>query len=270
MTDQSEIDARNQAFWNEACGSTFARDIGASATDQSAIEKFDREFFRFYPYLESYINFPELSGKDVLEVGLGYGSVSQRLANISRFTGLDIARGPVDWVNHRLATYSLQGSALQGSILEAPFANESYDAVVTIGCLHHTGDFKKALSEVHRVLRPGGRVVLMVYNATNYFRWIRYPAQTLRYLVGTDDLIRLDEAGRARTDVNLSGEVAPETVLQTESALHRTMRPMFRDISISRENTSGHRLGKFVLPRDFSRPILGRWLGLDLYATAIK
>jgi SAM-dependent methyltransferase len=121
-TPQRTIDTRNAAFWDEACGSEFANIIGATGRDRGSIATFDRAFFANYPYLDRYVRFDELRGRDVLEVGLGYGSVSHRLAERgANFTGLDIARGPVDWIEHRLRLFGLPGRALQGSILAAPF-----------------------------------------------------------------------------------------------------------------------------------------------------
>ena len=40
----------------------------------------------------------------------------------------------------------------------------------SIGCLHHTGDLPRAVSEVHRVLRPDGRAVVMLYNRHSFRR----------------------------------------------------------------------------------------------------
>ena len=61
-----------------------------------------------------------LRDRDVLEVGLGYGTVGQKIAESgARYTGLDIAQGPVDGLNHRLAQSGLPGRAIQGIDLES-------------------------------------------------------------------------------------------------------------------------------------------------------
>ena len=39
-----------------------------------------------------------------------------------------------------------------------------FDGVVSIGCLHHTGDIQGGLDEIHRVLKPNGRALIMLYN----------------------------------------------------------------------------------------------------------
>lgn len=143
---QAEITSKNSDFWNELCGTTLARYLGITDSSKESLAKFDNWYFDFYPYLFDHIPFDSLKGKDVLEVGLGYGTVSQRLAESgANYIGLDVAAGPVDMVNHRLDQKGLSGEARQGSILEPPFATDSFDAIVAIGCLHHTGNLKLAI-----------------------------------------------------------------------------------------------------------------------------
>ena len=174
--DQSAVDAANSAFWNELCGSAAARSLGITGNDPVSLKKFDDWFFQFYPYLDGFIDFPSLYDRDVLEVGLGYGTVGQRVAEFgARYTGLDIAQGPVDGFNHRLAQCGLPGRAVQGSILNPPFDSASFDTVIAIGCYHHTGDLPLAIANTAKLLRPDGHAIIMIYNAANYVRMIIDP-----------------------------------------------------------------------------------------------
>jgi SAM-dependent methyltransferase len=275
MTAQQAIDAANAAFWDEMCGTTAARRLGVTGPDPASIARFDAWFFATYPYLDRHVGFAELAGRDVLEVGLGYGSVSQRLAaGGARFTGLDIARGPVDWVNHRLAQAGLPGRAVQGSILDPPFPAQSFDAIVAIGCYHHTGDIAGAIAQTASLLRPGGRATVMVYNALSYKRWLTAPRATLRYWRGHGAAdaapLPLIEAGsRFSYDHDTRGRSAPETVLVSALHLERLLRRHFATVSVERENAAAGRLQR-LLPRSLLVPTLGRFMGLDLYARAVK
>ena len=178
--NQAEIDEKNRRFWDELCGSQLARQLGVTDQSKESLERFDRWYMDFYPYLYRHIPFGDVKGKKVLEVGLGYGTVSQMLAEAEAiYSGLDIAAGPVGMVNHRLKQKGLAGQAIQGSVLEAPFSGETFDHAVAIGCLHHTGNLQRALDEVWRVLKPGGRAMVMVYYAYSYRRWIYVPGPTL-------------------------------------------------------------------------------------------
>src|ERR1700721_3942764 len=98
--DQSAIDRNNAAFWDELCGSTLARSLGITDSSPASLKRFDDWYFAYYPYLFTYIPFRQLNGKDVLEVGLGYGTVSQRIAEFgARYKGLNIAAGAARRVN---------------------------------------------------------------------------------------------------------------------------------------------------------------------------
>ena len=71
-------------------------------------------------------------------------------------------------MEHRIGLLGVgRGSATQGSALDIPHPDGSFDVVVSIGCLHHTGNLAGAIDEVHRVLRPGGEAMVMVYNASH-------------------------------------------------------------------------------------------------------
>ncbi|HET6893320.1 MAG TPA: class I SAM-dependent methyltransferase, partial [Pyrinomonadaceae bacterium] len=166
---QAEIDAKNITFWNELCGTELAKSLGVTDSTRNSLKKFDEFYFRLYPYLNHHIPFHKVQREKILEVGLGYGSVSQKLAEFGAiYTGLDIAPGPVEMVNHRLRQMGLRGKAREGSILDAPFPDGMFNGVVSIGCLHITGNIQRALDEIHRVLQPGGWATVMIYNSYSY------------------------------------------------------------------------------------------------------
>ena len=79
----------------------------------------------------------------------------------------------------RLNEASLSGTAIQGDALNAPFDDNSFDAVVAIGSLHHTGDFDTAIAEMCRVVKPGGVVCGMVYSLFSARNFILQPVRTI-------------------------------------------------------------------------------------------
>ena len=118
----TSISSANENFWNELCGTQLANAIGVTDSSPASLKKFDDWYFDFYPYLFDHIPFDKLKNMDVLEVGLGYGTVSQRLAECgAKYQGLDIAASPVSMANHRLKQNGIAGAAIQGSILEPSF-----------------------------------------------------------------------------------------------------------------------------------------------------
>lgn len=272
MPVQSETDSKNAEFWNEPCGTTTAQAWGADGTDAESIREFDRKFFAYYPYIDKHIDFSGLSNRRVLEIGLGYGSVSERLAGVSNYTGIDIADGPVDWVNYRLSQRGLSGTAVKGTALDLPFGDAAFDVVVAIGSLHHTGNLPKAIKEVRRVLRPGGRAVIMIYNASSYRQWLFFPKQTLEYVrrvrSGIIDPLAIDAEGRAVFDLNSSGDTAPETVAATKFSFERMLKKEFGSVTVRRENATHIGGLTAYVPRGVLLAMIGPTLGLDLYATA--
>jgi ubiquinone/menaquinone biosynthesis C-methylase UbiE len=63
-------------------------------------------------------------------------------------------------------------AALQSDAENLPFADGAFDIVYSNGVLHHTTDTGKAMDEVYRVLRPGGRAVIMLYCKSSWHYWI--------------------------------------------------------------------------------------------------
>lgn len=154
-----EISRKNEDFWDEPCGSQLAQFLGVKDASEASLLKFDQWYLDFYPYLEKHIPFAKMNGMNVLEIGLGYGTVAQRLVEHGAvYSGLDIALGPVKMVRHRIKQIELEGNVVQGSILQPPFPDQSFDAIVAIGCLHHAGDLQYAIDECYKLLKPGGGV----------------------------------------------------------------------------------------------------------------
>lgn len=267
---QSDIDDANRAFWDELCGSQLARSLGVTDDSVESLQRFDEWYFRFYPYLSKYIPFDELQGKRVLEVGLGYGTVAQRIAQSgSEYHGLDIAKGPVEMVRHRLRQNHASGELVQGSILEAPWPSSHFDVIIAIGCLHHTGNLAKAILEVQRLLKGGGVAIFMVYNATSYRQWLKAPIQTWQHCFGKSPMaLGSSESMRSSYDRSLCGQSAPQTEFVTAAELE-SLCASFSKCTIARENIGKDSMFRLV-PRPIALRLFGPTLGLDLYVTATK
>ena len=267
------IDSSNSEFWNELCGTTLARALGVKDSSATSLKRFDDWYFDFYPYLLPFVSAAGLAGKRALEVGLGYGSLSQKMAEAgATYTGLDIAAGPVAMVNHRLGQQGLPGQAVQGSVLECPFPDHSFDVAVAIGSLHHTGDLALALDELRRVLVPGGALVFMVYNALSYRRWLRWPVSTLRHARWArgvlDSKPSSSASERAAYDADAEGSAAPETTFWSRNEL-RGMMTNWSIEALRLENIGDEGPLRF-LPRSVKLKTMGAWAGLDVYIRATR
>jgi SAM-dependent methyltransferase len=149
----------------------------------------------------------------VLEIGLGQGAESEQLIRRgARWSGLDLTHESVERVRARLELRALPYDNLrQGSALEIPWPDGWFDMVFSHGVLHHIPDIQTAQAEIHRVLRPGGTLIAMLYarHSLNYQLSIRvvrrailalvYPLRRARLLRNAPPILRqhLDNAERA-------------------------------------------------------------------------
>jgi SAM-dependent methyltransferase len=273
-TVQARLDEANARFWNELCGSPLARAVGITDHSAASLRKFDEAYFGMYPYLLPIIRPREMAGKSVLEIGLGYGSLSQELAQAgAAYTGMDIAAGPVWMVNHRLRMAGLPGRAIVGNALAMPFDDGSLDYLISIGCFHHTGNVQRCIDETYRVLRPGGSAVVMLYNKYSFRHWRRRPLATLRELgreLRDDRRERnLSDSQRGEYDAHLDGTAAPEVSLHSVRELHERFG-RFRRVHVRKRNCDDLIMGISCISRHRMLSTIGRCLGLDLYVRAVK
>lgn len=100
----------------------------------------------------------------VLEVGCGTGKFSEQIAKLGgKLTVLDIGPNLVDKVARMLSCTGVVGDACN-----LPFADQSFDAVISSECIEHTLHPQQAIREMCRVCRPGGRVCLTSPNKLWY------------------------------------------------------------------------------------------------------
>ncbi|MGF1511654.1 MAG: class I SAM-dependent methyltransferase [Myxococcota bacterium] len=108
------------------------------------------------------------SGQHVLDAGCGYGFHLLRLADHGlRVTGIDFSETALENARKNLERFQLQDRVelRQGNLLELPFEDASFDHVNCWGVLMHIPELEKALSELSRVLKPGGRIAIGENNA---------------------------------------------------------------------------------------------------------
>lgn len=166
-----------QLFWQRhACGDAQVGGLRDLYRDdyEKFFDDYDQFRYRNERHLPACLEALGAAGKQVLEIGLGQGSDSERLIRLgARWSGVDLTPESVDRVSTRLALKDLPYETVrQGSVLDLPFATGSFDMVFSHGVLHHVPDIKRAQDEIHRVLRPDGELVIMLYA-----RW------SLNYLV---------------------------------------------------------------------------------------
>jgi ubiquinone/menaquinone biosynthesis C-methylase UbiE len=149
------------------------------------------------------------AGSRVLDAGCGTGEHTVRLAELGyRCVGVDVSPR-VLWQAAELARARGLGSRIRfqsEALEELPFPDGAFDAVHCRGVLMHVPRWERALAELCRVLRPGGKIALLENNHRCLDLWLVRLARLVRK--GESRLVRT--AGGLEFWVNRPGE-APLT-----------------------------------------------------------
>jgi ubiquinone/menaquinone biosynthesis C-methylase UbiE len=102
----------------------------------------------------------------ILDVGCGGGQIAVDIARSRPFaaiTGVDLSEDQIRRAQARVTQAKVTGrvSFMQGSALDLPFPDESFDVVLSIASIKHWSDQARGLSECIRVLVPGGKLVVV-------------------------------------------------------------------------------------------------------------
>lgn len=177
MTTQEQV----RDWWNR---NPMSYDVDNPIPYESGTQEFFREIDRriFHPrYMRLtadasgkpfslFVDFGALRGRDVIDVGSGSGIATQLLAEAGgNVTAIDLTDWAVETTRRRLAAFGLEGDVRQADAEQLPFDDASFDLVFSWGVIHHSSDMNRALAELIRVCRPGGQIVLMVYNRRSLF-----------------------------------------------------------------------------------------------------
>lgn len=161
-------EAEIQSFWNRnPCGDMQVGGLSAAHRGdyEAFFDRYDRFRYSFEAHILRCLDGVDWRGKRVLEIGLGQGADSEQLIRRGAiWSGLDLTPESVQRVTTRLALRQLPYENLKcGSALEIPYETGTFDYVFSHGVLHHVPEVQQAQREIHRVLKPDGQLVAMLY-----------------------------------------------------------------------------------------------------------
>jgi ubiquinone/menaquinone biosynthesis C-methylase UbiE len=164
-------------YWDAApCGTA---DV-ANAEEAAKFREIERIRYGREPFIARFARFDEARGKKILEVGVGAGTDHLRFARAgAQCSGIDLSEVSLDTTRRRLLAEGLASELRVSDAEQLPFPDGSFDLVYSWGVIHHTPDTRRAAREILRVLRPGGRFCVMVYNRHSLVAgqvWLRYAA----------------------------------------------------------------------------------------------
>lgn len=196
------MEAEIQDFWQRnPCGAGLVGDLSAAERGEylNFFERYDAYRYAKEPHILANLDRVDLARKRVLEIGLGQGADAEELVKRGAiYSGIDLTQESVKRVRMRFELKDLPFERVeQGSALEMPFDDDSFDVVFSHGVLHHIPAIRTASREIARVLRPGGEFMCMLY-----------AKRSLNYLLAIKIVRRLGLLGMYATGVRGSGIAA--------------------------------------------------------------
>ena len=170
--DQLSLISRITAYWDE-----HIHDLSITTHPVGTPEFFQQlDEYRYdkLNYLPRLVDFSTYQGKSLLEVGCGAGIDLVRFARAGAIvTGIDLSTTAIELARKNIEQNGLNADlwVMNGESMQFP--DNSFDVVYAHGVLQYTANIEKMMAEIHRVVKPGGEVVMMVYNRNSWLNLMR-------------------------------------------------------------------------------------------------
>ena len=174
------------------------------STEPDDKERFTRDFDRTYtliagvydlavkalPVWKSWLRqaIPHIRGPKVLEVSFGTGYLLTQYADGFETHGLDYNEKLVSVASGNLKKKGIAAELRQGDVEALPYDDDAFDCIVNTMAFTAYPDGEKAMSEFHRVLKPGGRLVLIDIDYHSDRNWLGM--KMTRFWMALGDIVR--------------------------------------------------------------------------------
>ena len=169
---QADLIPRIAAYWDE-----HIHDLAITSYPTGTpgfFQQLDEYRFDKLNYLTRLVGYDGYKGKNLLEIGCGAGIDLVHFASGgAKVTGIDLSKTAIDLAcqNFEQSEKNADLRVMNGESMQ--FADDTFDVVYAHGVLQYTADPVKMIDEIHRVLRPGGEAILMVYNKYSWLNLMR-------------------------------------------------------------------------------------------------
>lgn len=257
-----------QDQWNEdACGSHYV-EKAQEGTLEWYLEAEAYRYGTYGPWMPSVMEFSKHRGKKVLEVGGGMGTDHAQFAKHGALTtDLDLSAGHLEHAKRNFRLRGLTGEFVHGDGEKLPFEDNTFDVVYSNGVIHHTPDTIGVVRDMLRVLKPGGKAIIMVYAENSWHYW-------------REQVVRLgiEQGHLPRQSMGwvMSGSVEKSTKGQrplVKVYTRKRLRAMFETAGFEKISIVQRQMVKGELPQSLSWvpvSIAGRFVGWNLILKAYK
>ena len=166
----SKIDIKN--FWTHLQDKAHQKNINKINKDNINyyIECLEKLFVSRSHLAVTEMPYKKINNKKILEIGCGTGGHSLFFASKGAYIfSTDLTPARVE--SSRKLLKNLKNLKSEFKVCDAenlPFEDNNFDIVYSNGVIHHTYDIKKAITEIHRVLKPNGKAFIMLYSKNSF------------------------------------------------------------------------------------------------------
>lgn len=227
----------------------------------------DYRYNEYGPWMAETMEYAGHRGEELLEIGGGIGTdLVQFASNGAKTTDLDLSSGHLELAKENFRLRGLEGKFIHHDAERLPFEANTFDVVYSNGVIHHTPNTHGVVREIYRVLKPGGKAIIMVYAENSLHYW-----RNLVWAIGIKDSAlwrqSMGEIMSRSVERSDNASARPLVKVYTEPRL-RNLFAGFTDIEIvQRQMVAAEK------PRLLTRvplPTLGKWMGWNLIIKARK
>jgi ubiquinone/menaquinone biosynthesis C-methylase UbiE len=282
--------SRPQTYGTEDGKAQYLANDGGVATvaigDQEFFEKVDSTFYswntplhveendKFIPFGKIF-DYRSLTGEKVLEIGCGMGTMAMDWAKQGAVIyATDLSHVAVNQTKMRFKLFELKGNICLGDARRLPFEDNSFRYVYSWGVLHHSPNIKRSVEEIYRVLEPGGKVGLMLYNRNSLL--FKYMVEYLEGFVHFEKRFLSPVGLASRYGDGAREEGNPYTYPVTRDEMIRKVMTMYENLQIRMFGTDIEWMLSFLcLPYHrrvplFVKKSIARRLGWSMWVEAKK
>jgi ubiquinone/menaquinone biosynthesis C-methylase UbiE len=130
-----------------------------------ALARIEDTILSLSPFLRTRFDFSRFKDQQVLDLGCGSGVLSCCFAKQgARVSSIDLTETGVTMARRNIKAQGLDVSVIRMDAENMAFSPAIFNYVFSWGVLHHTKNMNAALAEVNRILKPGGKGLIMVYH----------------------------------------------------------------------------------------------------------
>lgn len=152
-------------YWeSEPCGTGKAIVHELPKLGREWFERVEEYRYETEPYIHAVAQFTRHHGKRLLEVGVGAGTDHVQWARAgAECFGVDLTDAAIETTRSHLSLYGLHSNLQRADAEFLPYPDEFFHTVYSWGVIHHSEHPDRIISEIHRVLAPGGTFIGMMY-----------------------------------------------------------------------------------------------------------